>query len=182
MLYPGSIKKEYHKPVSYANRGLHLEELIDEANKYYLENDIAVIYKKPTPIAIKKTEYSGKKIKTTGYLQTKSTLDYVGLYKGKYLDFDAKSTQNKTAFPLSNIHEHQLRHLGNVIKHGGITFLLIEMNSTIYLLRGEDIFVFISKNTRKSIPFDYINEMGHSIKLGLGPTLDYLKVIEQIYY
>ena len=38
MLYPGKAKKAYQKPVSYARRGMDLENLINEANKYYLDN------------------------------------------------------------------------------------------------------------------------------------------------
>jgi len=182
LLYPNQVKKTYHKNVSYANRGMSLEHLINETNKYYLVNDIALIYKKPTPIAIKSTEYLANKIKTTGYLQAKSTLDYVGLYQGKYLDFDAKSTLNKTSLPLNNIHDHQLKHMRLVIKHQGISFLLIEIREQIYLLTGEDLLAFIDHNQRKSIPYDYILNKGHLIKIGLNPSIDYLKIIKNIYF
>lgn len=161
---------------------MSLECLIDEANQYYLLTDQAVIYKKPTPIAIKTTEYEQKKIKTTGYLKAKSTLDYVGLFQGKYLDFDAKSTLNKTSFPLNNIHEHQLKHISNIIRHQGISFLIIEMNNQIYLLKGENLLEFINHNKRKSIPYQYLQENGYLIKQGIKPTIDYLKVIKKIYF
>jgi len=180
--YPGNIKKDYQRNISHANRGMNLESLINETNKYYLNNNIAVIYQKPTPIAIKSTEYSGKKVKTTGYLKAKSTLDYVGLYQGKYLDFDVKSTLNKTALPLTNIHEHQLRHIENVLNHGGISFLIIEMNNEYYLLKGEDLISFIDTNQRRSIPYDYLKEKGYIIKLRMQPKLDYLKLIKEIYF
>ena len=56
--YPG-LKKEYIKiKQSYANRGMDLENLLNETNQYYLEKDIAVIYKKPTPIGINKVRYT----------------------------------------------------------------------------------------------------------------------------
>ncbi len=111
LLYPNNIKKDYHHSISHANRGMDLEHLINDANKYYLDNDIAVIYKKPTPITISNVEYSDNEKKVTkGLFKQKSTLDYVGLYKGKYLDFDAKSSVNKTSFPLSNIHKHHLMY------------------------------------------------------------------------
>ena len=48
--YPNNIKKNYHKLVSYANRGMDLENLINKTNESLIENDIAIIYKKPTPI------------------------------------------------------------------------------------------------------------------------------------
>ncbi|MDD4406633.1 MAG: Holliday junction resolvase RecU [Bacilli bacterium] len=182
MLYPNNNKKIYKKNINYANRGMKLESLIDEANEYYKENDIAIIYKKPTPITICKVNYeSDKKILTKGFFKNKSTLDYVGLYKGYYIDFDAKSTTNKTAFPLNNIHHHQIKHIENIIKHGGISFLIIEMNNEIYLLKGMDLLVYIKNNNRKSIPFNYIKEKGFNIKLKYNPTLDYIKIIKNYF-
>ena len=99
MLYPNNIKKKVKKNISFANRGMDLETLINEANNYYLNEDIAVIYKKPTPVKIKKVTYTNDIPKVEGYLNQKSTLDYVGLYKGKYIDFDAKKTLNLNSFP-----------------------------------------------------------------------------------
>lgn len=182
MLYPCNNKKIYKKNICYANRGMELEALINEANDYYKVNNIAIIYKKPTPVTISKVKYeNNKKVLTKGYFNNKSTLDYVGLYKGKYLDFDAKSTINKTSFPIKNIHNHQLKHIENIINHGGISFLIININNEIYLLKGEDILSFIENNNRKSIPYNYIKEKGFIIKLKYNPTLDYIKVIEQIF-
>lgn len=54
MLYPNNIKKTYKKEISYKNRGMDLEYLIEKANEYYKDNDIAYIYKKPTPIKVVK--------------------------------------------------------------------------------------------------------------------------------
>lgn len=182
MLYPNNIKKEYHHNIAHANRGMDLEKLINEANLYYLNNDIGIIYKKPTPITISKVEYSDNEKKLTkGLFQQKSTLDYVGIYKGKYLDFDAKCTLNKSAFPLSNIHPHQLEHIKRIIKHGGISFLIIEFNNEYYLFKGETLIDFIRNNERKSIPLNYIEQNSKKIKLSLNPTLDYLKVVDEIY-
>ena len=124
--YPG-LKKEYAKiKQSYANRGMDLENLLNETNQYYLEKDIAVIYKKPTPIGINKVRYeNNKQIIKEAYFKTQSTLDYNGIYKGYYVDFDAKETTSKTAFPLSNIHEHQLKFMKRFEQQGGVSFLLI---------------------------------------------------------
>ena len=46
---------------SHANRGMVLEDLINETNEYYLKKDIALIYKKPTPIGISKVKYEDGK-------------------------------------------------------------------------------------------------------------------------
>ena len=42
----------------------------------------------------------------------------------KYIDFEAKESHNKTAFPLANIHPHQIEHLKRIIAHGGIGFFI----------------------------------------------------------
>lgn len=180
MLYPGKAKKAYQKPVSYARRGMDLENLINEANKYYLDNDIAVIYKKPTPVEIKKVSYKGKTEYIEGVLREKSTLDYTGVYKGYYLDFDAKSSKSKTSFPLANIHKHQLLHIDRVLKHKGISFLIIEMNDRFFILDGNVLIKFVNNNDRKSIPFDYIKDNGLEIKLKFNPTLDYIPVLDSL--
>ena len=102
--------------------------------------------------------------------------------KGKYIDFDAKETLNKTAFPLSNIHEHQTEHIRRIIKHGGIAFLIIRMNNITYLLTGEDYLYYIDTETRKSISYKYIEEKAHIIKEAYQPSLDYIKVLDEIYF
>ena len=181
MLYPGCINKEYKRCVSHKNRGMKLENLINLSNEYYLENNIAVIYKKPTPILVCKVDYKKNLIKE-GYYKTPSTLDYNGIYKGKYIDFDAKETLNKTSFPLSNLHEHQLLHMKRVVEHGGISFLIIKINSLYYLLDANKIIEFINNNDRKSIPYEYIEKNGIIIKEGISPALDYIKAIDKCYF
>ena len=181
VLYPGNVKKEYKRNISHKNRGMNLENLINLSNKYYIDNDIAIIYKKPTPILVCKVDYK-KNLVTEGYYKTPSTLDYNGIYKGKYIDFDAKETLNKTSFPLSNIHEHQLLHMNRVINHGGISFLIIKLNTLYYLLDGKIILNFINSFDRKSIPYQFIKDNGLVIKEGISPALDYIKVIDNYYF
>ena len=183
MRYPNNIQKEYtHLAISHKNRGMSLENLINSANEYYLNEDIALIYKKPTPIGIAEVSYTNhKKIIEKAYFKEQSTLDYNGIYKGHYIDFDAKITNNKTAFPISNVHPHQIEHIRKVIKHGGIAFLIIQMNSLCYLLKGEDFIYYLDNNDRKSIPYSYINDVGIIIKEKYRPTLDYLKAVDEGY-
>lgn len=183
MNYPGKVKKEYNKYTNYANRGMDLEDLLNQSNEYYLDMNIAVIYKKPTPITISEVKYGAKeRIITKAFFRTPSTLDYNGIYKGKYIDFDAKVTENKTSFPLQNVHEHQLLHIKKVIEHGGISFLIIYMNNNFYYLDGKTIINFIDNNQRKSIPFEYIEKNGYIINQKIKPRLDYLSVIDNLYF
>ena len=144
---------------------MNLENALNISNEYYLKTDRALIYKKPTPIGVVDVSYQNhKKIIDKAYFKEQSTLDYNGLYRGKYIEFDAKETLNKTSFPLSNIHEHQTKQIRNVIKHGGIVFLIIRMNNLNYLLTGEDYIEYIDNNDRKSISYKYIEEKAHVFK------------------
>ena len=182
MFYPTGKKETYKKTlVEYKNRGMNLESLINAANDYYLDSDKAVIYKKPTPIGLVDVDYKKGEIKSA-YFSSKSTLDYNGVYRGKYLDFDAKESHVKTSFPLSNISSHQIEHIKRVIKHGGIAFLIVSIGCCYYLLKGEDLLDFISNNERKSIPIDYFKKNCESIEEKLRPRLDYLKIIDKIYF
>ena len=166
---------------NFADRGMVLENDINVTNEYYIEKGIALIYKKPTPIKITKVNYDKSKI-TEAFFESPSTLDYNGLYKEKYIEFDAKETQSKTSFALANIHNHQLEHIKKVYKLNGVVFLIIRfvlLNET-YILMGRDFLEFIDNNNRKSIPYSYIKEKGFPIELKYIPRLDYLKVLDKI--
>lgn len=182
MNYPGGLKKKINNTINYGNRGMSLEEDLNITNQYYLENDIAVIYKKPTPITINHVDYPNRKdaVITNAKFKIPSTTDYNGIYKGKYIDFEAKETANLTSFPLANIHPHQIEHLRKIIKHGGIGFIIVKFSrhDKIFLLDANKLFSFIDTNKRKSIPLQYFVDNATEIKIGLRPRLDYLKYIE----
>ena len=179
------MNHSFRRFVSQSNRGMELENDLNETNEYYLLNDIAVIYKKPTPVTINKVNYKSRvdAVISEAHFNTKSTTDYNGLYKGKYIDFEAKETKQKS-FPLSNIHKHQIEHLKRIIKHGGIAFLIVRFALTddIYYLDGKELFEFLDKNERKSIPQSYFDEKGYKIKVRFNPRIDYLKIVDEIYF
>ena len=187
MNYPKGIKHNEAKNkeiINYGNRGMALEEDINITNKYYVDKKIAFIYKKPTPIQVTKIDYSNKgMIIKEAFFKEPSTTDYNGLYKGKYIDFDAKETESKTSFPLANVHIHQIKHIKNIVENGGIGFLIVRFVklNKYFILLGEDLIDFIKKSDRKSIPLSYFEEKGHIIEYGYMPRLDYLKVIDDIY-
>lgn len=160
---------------------MNLENDINQTNQYYNINNIALIYKKPTPIRVVRVEYPKNKI-VEAYFNEPSTLDYSGIYLGKYLEFDAKETMNKTSFPISNIHNHQIEHIKRVDLFGGIAFLIVQftnLNKT-FLLLGKDLIYFLDNYDRKSIPLDYFQEKAYLIDLKYAPRLDYIKIIEQL--
>lgn len=183
MKYPNGIKKEYINIKSHSNRGMNLEQDLNDSNNYYLVNDIAVIYKKPTPITINKVDYKSRvdAVIKEAHFKIPSTTDYNGIYKGMYIDFEAKETKSTTSFPLNNIHNHQIEHLKKIYKHDGIGFIIVrftKLNKT-YLLFIEDLINFLNTYERVSIPISYFDEFGHIIKEGLNPRLDYLKILDQ---
>lgn len=181
MKYPNGIKKTFK--LSTSNRGMTLEQDINDSNKYYRDNNIAVIYKKPTPITVNKVDYKSRDnvvIKEAHFI-VPSTTDYNGIYKGMYIDFEAKETR-KEYFPLSNIHNHQIEHLKKIRNCGGIGFIIVRfvLQNETYLLTINQLEKFLNENTRKSIPKQYFQENGYLIKLSYNPYLDYLKIVENL--
>lgn len=182
MKYPNNLKKEFINPLSHKNRGMDLESDLNETNAYYREIDKAYIYKKPTPIGVSKVSYNelGKTIEK-GFFKEPSTLDYNGLYKGKYIEFEAKVTKNRTSFPLANIHPHQIKHIENILRHDGIVFLIIRMNEENYLLKGNDFIDYINSTEKKSIPYEFLKVKGYMIKYSYQPLIDYLSIVDKVY-
>lgn len=180
-------KTAKRKEFIYSNRGMTLEEEINSSNEHYLSSGKAVIHKKPTPIQVVKVDYpkrSAAVIKEAYYRQS-STTDYNGVYKGLYLDFEAKETKNKTAIPLSNFHEHQIVHMKRCILQQGITFVLIRFSvfNRVFLLNSSYLIDFWENtlnNGRKSIPLDFIEANGIEVAYGFNPRLDYLDAVDKM--
>ena len=177
-------EKEHRSLLSAANRGMSLEEDINLSNEYYRDMGIALITKRPTPINIVKVDYSKGARITDAYFEKQSTTDYNGVYKGKYLDFEAKNTKSETSFPLSNISEHQIIHLKNVIKHGGIAFFIIcfQLKNEVYLLDASFVIEFYEKGGRKSIPYSIFKEKGVLVKQDYTPRLHYIDAVNELYF
>lgn len=170
--------------ISSANRGMNLENDINLSNDFYRVNNIAVIYKRPTPINIVKVDYSrGCKI-TEAYFETQSTTDYNGVYKSRYLDFEAKNTKSKTSFPLNNITLHQIKHLKSVIEHQGIAFFIIQFESLdeVYLVDAKIVIDQYENGERKSLPYSLIKEKGIEIEKAFYPRLKYIDAIDKMYF
>ncbi|OFI50449.1 Holliday junction resolvase RecU [Floricoccus tropicus] len=194
MKYPNGIRKSTpfkkedskNKKINFANRGMSFESEINATNEYYLSHGIAVIHKKPTPIQIVKVDYprrSRAKI-VEAYFKQASTTDFSGVYKGRYIDFEAKETNQLTTFPMKNFHEHQIRHMENVRNQNGISFVLFhfsKLKETYYLDSIYLISYYDSTDGKKSIPLSYIREHGYLIEMNQIPRIPYLKIINNLY-
>ena len=172
--------------INHSNRGLSLEEDINLSNKYYLEMGIAIIYKKPTPIKVVNVSYDINKhpIIKEAYYESPSTTDYNGIYKGKYIDFEAKETSSKTSFPISNIHQHQIKHMEEVTKQGAICFLIISFCTLnkIFLVDFNLMNNYLNEKKRKSLSIEFLNEKAKEITYGYRPRLDYISIINELYF
>jgi recombination protein U len=184
-------RKKTTKVTNYANLGMTLESDLDLTNHFYLQHSIAVIHKKPTPIQVVNVSYPARnKAKIVeAYYKTPSTTDYNGIYKGKYIDFDAKETSSKTSMPLKNIHPHQIEHLAKIDQHGGIAFLIVHFKSyNQYFLIPASIVVNLwykkddIEHGRKSIPYQSFLDYAYEVKFGYTPRLDYLKIVDEVYF
>ena len=170
--------------VSQSNRGMAFEDDINISNKFYYEHGVALITKRPTPINVVKVDYTnGAKI-VDAYFEKQSTTDYNGIYKGKYIDFEAKSTKSVTSFPLSNISNHQIEHLKQVLKHGGIGFFIIhfQRKDETYILSAEQLIMFTKMNNRKSIPYEFFKNKTMQVAHGYNPRLYYLEAVDKLFF
>ncbi|MBU0278646.1 MULTISPECIES: Holliday junction resolvase RecU [unclassified Gemella] len=182
--YPNGNNK-FSQKITYSNRGMHLEDDINFANKFYLKNDTAVIHKKPIPIQIVKVDYPSRNnamIKKAFY-KVPSTTDYNGIYKGKYIDFEAKETNSTTSFSLNNIHKHQIEHMASITRHGGIAFIIVrfkKINRT-FIMPFKKLINFYErsiKGGRKSIKLSEFVENSFELDFNYKIRLDYIKIIK----
>ncbi len=189
MKYPNKIEKKSNSKkinsiLSFKNKGDNLEYDLNLANFYYVEHNIALIYKKPTPIKVVDIRNGERTIITKAFFQTPSTTDYNGIYKGKYIDFEAKETASNTSFNLNNVHTHQIEHLVRVNEHGGIAFLIVLFTNLnkAFLMPIENYIDFTKNHTRKSIPISYFEEKAKVISYNFHPRIDYIKVVDELYF
>ena len=182
--YPNK-KSNFIQKTKYSNRGMELEEDINFANKYYLNNDIAVIHKKPIPIQIVEVNYPNRSsaMITKAFYKTPSTTDYNGLWNGKYIDFEAKETNSATSFSLNNIQEHQIDHMQKILNHGGITFIIVrfkKIDKTFILPFKKFIFFYdrAKNGGRKSIKLSEFEETAFELSFNYKIRLDYITIIK----
>jgi recombination protein U len=169
--------------MSYANRGMGFEALINLTNDLYNRRGLALITKLPTPMKV----LGPAKVKNqhVAVFEKPSTVDYTGVYRGRAIEFEAKSTHSLTAWPLKDIHDHQVEHLRRVDQHGGIAFVLVEFvkQHGIFLLTARhllQVWAAAQAGGRKSIPIDDFDRMCLQVGPGRGVPVDYLAAVDQL--
>ncbi|MBP3040019.1 Holliday junction resolvase RecU [Bacillaceae bacterium Marseille-Q3522] len=184
-----SYERDGKKQWSHSNRGMTFEEDINETNEYYLNNGIAVIHKKPTPVQIVQVDYPKRSaaVITEAYFKQASTTDYNGIYQGKYIDFEAKETKNRLSFPLKNFHKHQIEHMERIIEQQGISFVLFRFSASdeMFLLEAGFLLHYwkrMEQGGRKSITKAEIAANGYELSLGFQPRIDYIKIVDKLIH
>lgn len=183
-LPPGINNDSIKNEVNYVNRGMSFESDINISNKYYIRNNIAIIYKKPTPIKIVKASKSNNSYKINeAYFMSPSTTDYNGIYKSSYIDFEAKETQSTTSFSLSNIHDNQIEHLLSVEEHGGIGFILVRFSrlNMTFLMETKNLKKYLNSD-RNSIKVEEFKKDGFEVPSSYNCPVNYIEILDDLYF
>lgn len=170
--------------MGYNNRGNSFEIAISNSNNVYMHLGLASIIKRPTPVKVLKTDKTGRIILQSTW-DKKSTVDYDGVYQGKAVHFEAKSTEIETNFPLKNIKDHQVQHLDRVEKMGAICFFLIEFSKSheIFFVPFsviKEYYAAAQAGGRKSIPRKVFDERAYLVKTTYRAPVDYIEVIDSL--
>jgi len=180
MKYANGKERTTHSNV--LSKGMGFETALNLSNDYYRAHNIAVVYKKPTPVNIVRVEYPNRKKSkiVEAYYKLPSTTDYNGIYKGFYIDFEAKETHTKY-FNLSNIYEHQIEHLKKIHEHKGVAFILVcfSVHKKVYAIHILDLLKCYKDKERKSIKIEEFDTLGFLIEFGYNPVIDYIKVLDK---
>ncbi len=115
----------------FKNKGMYIEELINNSASFYEQNNICYIEKRFLPIIPLSVE--GSLVK--GKLIKKSSVDYCCLYQGYYIDMEVKQTDD-ASFEWSIIKKHQFYHLKRISNMNGIGLLLV------YFFKYDQVYIF----------------------------------------
>lgn len=165
-----------------ANMGMSFEKDVSKSCDYYREKGLADIYKRPTPIKVVKMSKTRPGMIEEAYFEEKSTTDYVGIYKGKYIDFECKETIHDSV-PYHMIREQQFIHLENIISLGGIGFFLVSFKSVqeVYLIKASIILEKIKEKKHPGFKLEFFKENGILVKRGYLPPYYLLDAIDEAF-
>ena len=149
-------------------------KLIKVFEKYRKEGK-AYIIKIPSEVTLIRVK---SKIVNAVCRQKSDCLDFLGLLpNGKGIVFEAKTTKNKTSFPLNNIQEYQYKLADELLGYVQSVFYIVEFRelNEIYLVHSSKIKEFINNNERKSIPINWFRDNDNATLMQDLDILKYLK-------
>lgn len=157
------------------NRGMLLEKIINQTINHYEQHNEALIEKKTLPIKFAKVNENNKL--TGAYVFKKSTVDYIGCYKGSFIAFEAKTT-NENRLPASNILKHQIEYLKKVDEMNGIAFFIVLFSNVdeFYLIPAR----YFAEHWKKSWSYEEIKQAGFYIELTFPGIIDFLPYLHSI--
>ncbi len=117
----GEDPRTLAKDPRYASRGIHLEKTVMSVNALYRQLGIALVEKVPTewlPIRDRTGRIVSAKVSRL------APVDFVGVYRGRGIAFDAKSTK-EARMRWDRIEDHQAGWLADWTRAGGLGFVLV---------------------------------------------------------
>ncbi|MDQ7982788.1 MAG: Holliday junction resolvase RecU [Spiroplasma sp.] len=153
--------------MSKLNNSNYLETIINYTIETYNNERKALIFKNSPKLLIRNNRY---------YSLNQGTVDYHGVYQGKYLCFEAKMT-NKLNLPWKNIKEHQWNFLQLAHQQQAISFIIIYFSfyQQYYLVFINQLIILRQKKLK--ISFQWIKKNGSKLELINPFLLDFLKII-----
>ncbi|SEG86889.1 recombination protein U [Bacillus sp. ok061] len=166
--------------MGYENRGMAFELSLTNTCRMYKAENIGIFNKRPTPVKVIKTNQKGEISKSAW--GSKSTVDYDGVYKGRVVYFEAKSTKGTTSFPLDNIGRHQIDYLNDTQAQGAICFYLIEFRTDHIpvSLVAEYYEAMLYDGGRKSIPREEFEKHAYVVERTDRALIDYLVHVDRL--
>ena len=166
---------------THANRGRALEELIEHSNAQYRNRGFATVHKVPTAwVPIR--DGSGRIV--TAKVEEKASPDFLGVYRGRAIAFDAKHT-SAHRIRWDRVEDHQAEFLGNWAAAGGIAFVLVEFGEIACVVpwgqwerRLDDW--HRGRGPASATAEDLIG-LGSCVLPGNGVPLDYLAVVDRLW-
>ncbi|TQC54584.1 Holliday junction resolvase RecU [Mycoplasmopsis cynos] len=148
------------------NRGMFLEKILNQTIENYWNNNYAFIEKKGLPFIFNKISKNNNKLEIqNGYLSKKSTVDYIGMFCGSFVCFEAKSC-NTNKFDLKNIKKHQIEYLALMEKYGSIAFIILFFADydVFFKISIKQILIWLSEK-RNTIHFEEIKRNSQVLEL-----------------
>ena len=165
------------KNINYKNRGMFLESVINNSIKLIHYNNEGYFQKQNLNIKFKKINKSGKQIKIKkGYVYNKTNVDYIGIYKGIFIAFEAKSTELDYLL-LSNIRKHQHKFLEKINGYKGISFYIVcyKKYNEFYIVTLKDI-----EKCEKKLKRTYCKKYCTSLSLTYPGTINFVEYIDRL--
>lgn len=154
---------------SHKNRGMDFEKMFSEKCRSLREDETSMVLIGKVPTEMKLVRGAGGRIIKAFAVAKDDTdfVDYCGVYYGKAICFELKSTDNKTSFPFGNIKKSQIDFLETWVKYGGIGYYLIRFatHKKVFMIAASDMHSIINNIGRKSVKYEYCLEDDRFIEL-----------------